>query len=364
MRLGPLTDIRVVEFAGLGAAPFCGMLLADLGADVVRVDRPSAEPPGAFSLISRGRRSVVLDLKAAAGLEQALALLEKADALIEGFRPGVMERLGLGPDIVLARNPRLVYGRITGWGQHGPLAQAAGHDINYIALSGALHAIGPHEKPLTPLNLVGDFGGGSLYLGLGMLAALLYARRTGVGQIVDSSMIDGSASLMTMFYGALAGKGWLDERQNNSLDGGAPFYDTYRCADGLWICIGALEVEFFALLLSKLGIEDVSVSSQWDRKVWPHMRERLAATFLTRVRSEWTAILEGTDVCFAPVLSMWEASSHPHNVERGTFVEVDGVTQPAPAPRFSLTPGQIQRSPPSIGEHTSEVLEEWACKTR
>jgi alpha-methylacyl-CoA racemase len=362
MASGPLAGIRVVEFAGLGAAPFCGMLLSDLGADVVRIDRPDADSPGAFSLISRGRRSVALDLKSALGIDQSLALLGRADALLEGFRPGVMERLGLGPEIVLARNPRLVYGRMTGWGQSGPLAHAAGHDINYISLAGALHAIGAREKPAVPLNLVGDFGGGSLYLALGLLAALLHARSTGKGQVVDCAMVDGAASLMTLFYGARAGGQWQDERQSNSLDGGAPFYDTYECADGAWISVGALEPHFFAELLDKLEIGSAGARSQWNRGSWPELRARLAATFRTRVRAEWQNLLEGTDVCFAPVLSMAEAPAHPHNVARKTFVEVNGVTQPAPAPRFSVTPGEIQGPPPAIGAHTRQVFQEWGCK--
>jgi alpha-methylacyl-CoA racemase len=361
MASGPLVGIRIVEFAGLGAAPFCGMLLSDMGADVVRIDRPDADPPGAFSLISRGRRSVALDLKSPEGIGRSLALLDRADALIEGFRPGVMERLGLGPEIALARNPRLVYGRLTGWGQAGPLAQSAGHDINYVALSGALHAIGPREKPTVPLNLAGDFGGGSLYLAMGLLAALLHARTCGKGQIVDCAMVDGAASLMTLFYGALAGGQWKDERHSNSLDGGAPFYDTYKCADGLWISVGALEPHFFTQLLDKLEIDDPGMRSQWDSRGWPELRARLAATFRSRPRAEWQALLEATDVCFAPVVSMVEAPLHPHNAARKTFVEVEGVTQPAPAPRFSVTPGEIQGPAPAIGAHTRQVFEEWGC---
>jgi alpha-methylacyl-CoA racemase len=361
MASGPLVGIRIVEFAGLGAAPFCGMLLSDMGADVVRIDRPDADPPGAFSLISRGRRSVALDLKSPEGIGRSLALLDRADALIEGFRPGVMERLGLGPEIALARNPRLVYGRLTGWGQAGPLAQSAGHDINYVALSGALHAIGPREKPTVPLNLAGDFGGGSLYLAMGLLAALLHARTCGKGQIVDCAMVDGAASLMTLFYGALAGGQWKDERHSNSLDGGAPFYDTYECADGLWISVGALEPHFFTQLLDKLEIDDPGMRSQWDSRGWPELRARLAATFRSRPRAEWQALLEATDVCFAPVVSMVEAPLHPHNAARKTFVEVEGVTQPAPAPRFSVTPGEIQGPAPAIGAHTRQVFEEWGC---
>jgi alpha-methylacyl-CoA racemase len=361
MASGPLVGVRIVEFAGLGPAPFCAMLLADMGADVVRIDRPDAPPPGAFSLISRGRRSVALDLKSPVGIHRALALLERADALIEGFRPGVMERLGLGPDCVLARNERLVYGRMTGWGQAGPLAQAAGHDINYISLAGALHAIGPKCKPAIPLNLVGDFGGGSLYLAMGLLAALLHARSTGKGQVVDCAMVDGTASLLTMYYGALAQDEWRDRRECNSLDGGAPFYDSYECGDGNWITIGALEPAFFAELLRRVGIAGEELS-QWDRKNWPGLRARLAAVFRSKTCAEWQALLEGSDVCFAPVLSMTDAPQHPHNVARGTFVRMNGVTQPAPAPRFSATPGEIQGPPPNVGAHTEEVFEEWGCK--
>lgn len=337
------------------------MLLADMGADVVRIDRPDAPPPGAFSLISRGRRSVALDLKSPVGISRALALLERADALIEGFRPGVMERLGLGPEPVLARNQHIVYGRMTGWGQTGPLAQAAGHDINYISLAGALHAIGPMSKPAVPLNLVGDFGGGSLYLAMGLLAALLHARSTGKGQVVDCAMVDGTASLLTMYYGALAQNEWRDHRESNSLDGGAPFYDTYECGDGNWIAIGALEPAFFADLLRRVGIPAAQIS-QWDEKHWPNLRARLTAAFLSRTRAEWQAQLEGSDVCFAPVLSMTDAPEHPHNVARGTFVTLNGVTQPAPAPRFSATPGEIQGPAPNVGAHTDEVFEEWGCK--
>jgi alpha-methylacyl-CoA racemase len=361
MASGPLVGVRIVEFAGLGPAPFCGMLLSDMGADVIRIDRPDAGSPDALSLISRGRRSVALDLKRTADVEKSLALLERADALIEGFRPGVMERLGLGPETVLARNPQLVYGRMTGWGQSGPLAQAAGHDINYIAVAGALHAIGPREKPTVPLNLVGDFGGGALYLAMGLLAALLHARSTGKGQVVDCAMLDGVASLMTLFRGAFAAGEWRDERQDNFLDGGAPFYDTYQCSDGLWISLGSLEPQFFRQLLLELGIDATFAHSQWNRPDWPALRQQLTAVLRTRSRAQWQLLLEGTDVCFAPVLSLGEAPDHPQNVARGTFVNLDGVTQPAPAPRFSLTPSAIQGPPPEIGAHTAMVLEEWGC---
>lgn len=356
---GPLVGVKIVEFAGLGAAPFAGMLLADLGADVIRIDRNGAPAPNAFELIARGRRSIALDLKKPADVETALALLEKADACIEAFRPGVMERLGLGPEVALARNPRLVYGRMTGWGQSGPLAQAAGHDLNYIALSGALHAIGPSTKPTVPLNLVGDFGGGALYLAFGLVAGILNVRHGGKGQVVDCAMVDGTASLMTMFYGALAAGEWRDSRESNSLDGGAHCYDTYQCADGRWIALGPLEPQFHALLLRKLGIDDPQFREQYDPARWPVLKQKIAEVIARRSRDEWCVELEGTDVCFAPVLAMSEAPSHPHNVARKTFIDVAGCVQPAPAPRFSTTPGAIQRPPPHPGAHTQEILRDW-----
>jgi alpha-methylacyl-CoA racemase len=360
---GPLVGIRVVEFAGLGPGPFCGMLLADLGADVVRIDRPGSPSPNAFETITRGRRSLILDLKEENGIRTALALLDKADALIEGYRPGVMERLGLGPDIVLGRKPSIVYGRMTGWGQTGPLATAAGHDINYIALSGALHAIGPKAKPVVPLNLIGDFGAGSLFLAMGLLAGILHVKNGGQGQVVDCAIVDGAASLMTMFYGAFAHGEWRDSREANSLDGGAPCYDTYECADQRWISLGPLEPHFYALLLQKLGLSEVSACGQYDPARWPLLRTRIEDVIRKRTRDEWCALLEGTDVCFAPVLSLAEAPNHAHMRARQTFVEAHGVLQPAPAPRFSLTPGAIQTAPPEPGAHTEEVLREWgvAC---
>jgi len=359
-RNGPLTDLRVIEFAGLGAAPFCSMLLAELGADVVRIDRPDAAPAGAYSLISRSRRSVVLDLKTADGVDTALRLITKADALTESFRPGVMERLALGPEAAFARNPRLVYGRLSGWGQTGPLAHAAGHDINYTALSGALHAIGTAAQPGIPLNLVADLGGGALYLALGVLAGVLHARSSGEGQVVDCAMSDGAASLMTMYYGAVAAGDWIDQRASNRLDGGAYFYSTYECADGQWIALGPLEPQFYVRLLELLGVQDQDGWDQRDdRQSWTTCRMRLAILIRQRPRSEWVKLLEGTDACFAPVLSLKEAPLHPHHRARATFVSAFGVTQPAPAPRFSKTPGAIQSPPPQPGQHTQEVLEDW-----
>jgi alpha-methylacyl-CoA racemase len=359
MRQGPLTDLKIVEFAGIGPGPFCGMLLSDLGADVVRIDRQGGRGGARTDITSRGRRSVALDLKDPAAVETALRLMDKADAVFEGFRPGVMERLGLGPDVALKRNPKLVYGRMTGWGQFGPYAQAAGHDINYIAVSGALHAIGTEGKPVPPLNLVGDFGGGALYLAFGLLAGVVSARASGKGQVIDCAMTDGAASLMAMFYGFKASGIWTDERRANMLDGGAPFYDTYQCADGRWISIGSIEPQFYALLLQKAGAADPAFQAQMNRAEWPSLKAKLAAILKTKTRDEWCEIMDATDVCFAPVLDLAEAPRHPHNVARSTFIEVDGVTQPAPAPRFSATPGVVQGPPPAIGAHTAEVLAEW-----
>ena len=340
MRQGPLSGLKIIEFAGIGPGPFCGMLLSDLGADVVRIDRKGASRGGAPSdITSRGRRSVALDLKNPAAVETCLKLMERADGIIEGFRPGVMERLGLGPDAALKRNPKLVYGRMTGWGQTGPWANAAGHDQNYIALTGALHAIGTDDKPVPPLNLVGDFGGGALYLAFGLLAGIIHARETGKGQVVDCAMTDGAASLMAMFYGFKAAGMWQETRRSNLLDGGAHFYDTYKCADGRWVSIGSIEPQFYALLLEKTGIKDPEFQRQMDRSAWPALREKLAAVIATKSRDEWEEIMGGTDVCFAPILDLDEAPRHPHNAARQTFVEVAGVTQPAPAPRFSATPG-------------------------
>ncbi|MEP7100103.1 MAG: CaiB/BaiF CoA-transferase family protein, partial [Burkholderiales bacterium] len=357
-RSGPLTGIRIVEFAAIGPAPFAGQLLADLGADIIRIDRAerSGEKPG---LLARGRRSVALDLKNPAAIETCLALIERADALIEGFRPGVMERLGIGPGIALARNPKLVYARMTGWGQTGPLAMAAGHDLNYISLSGAAHAIGTADAPVPPLNLVGDFGGGSLFLGMGLLAGVINARASGVGQVVDVSMVEGSASLMSMFYELRAGGRW-GERGSNLLDGAAPFYNPFRCADGKWISLGSIEPQFYALMLDKLGLrETLSTATQNDRSLWPETRRTIAATIASRTRDAWCALMEGSDVCFAPILDLAEAPKHAHNVARESFVEVDGHMLPGPAPRFSVTPGQTTRAPEAIGADTVSALADW-----
>ena len=365
--MGPLTGTRVVEVAGIGPGPFCAMVLADLGADVIRVDRPSRHGPGdpdtpPADLLNRGRRSVAVDLKDPAGIEVVLELVASADALIEGFRPGVMERLGLGPDVCRERNPRLVYGRMTGWGQDGPYASMAGHDINYIALSGVLAHLGrAGEAPTPPINLVGDFGGGGMLLALGICAALVEAGRSGEGQVVDAAMTDGSALLMTMMHSFRAMGIWDDERGTNMLDTGAHFYDTYECADGRYVSIGSIEPQFYAELLRLTGLEGEDLPWQQDRTHWPELKARLAEVFRGRTRDEWCEVMEGTDVCFAPVLTMEEAAQHPHNVARGTFTEVAGISQPAPAPRFSRTPGEILRPPPHAGQHSDEVLAEIGC---
>ncbi|GMU79999.1 MAG: CoA transferase [Acidimicrobiia bacterium] len=361
---GPLDGVRVVEIVGLGPGPFCAMLLADLGAEVVRIDRPAAVRPDlavmpATDVLARGRRSVAVDLKRPEGAELLLHLLEQADVLVEGFRPGVMERLGLGPDICLARNPRLVYGRMTGFGQDGPLAQAAGHDINYIALAGVLAHIGrAGEKPVPPLNLVGDFGGGGMLLAFGVCAALVERGRSGRGQVVDAAMVDGAATLMAVFHGMRADGSW-GERGTNWIDTGAHFYDTYETSDGRYVAIGAVEPQFYAELLRRIGLDGEDLPRQLDPAGWPEMKRRLTEVFAGRTLDEWCALLEGTDVCFAPVLAMDEAYRHPHNVARRTFVEVDGVLQPAPSPRFARTPGAIQGPPARPGQHTQVVLADW-----
>lgn len=361
---GPLNGVRIVEFAGIGPGPFCGMLLSDLGADVIRVDRAGGGAGRAADVTARGRRSIALNLKEPGDVETALKLIEKADGLIEGYRPGVMERLGLGPDTVLARAPKLVYGRMTGWGQHGTLAHAAGHDLNYVALTGALHAMGRKgEPPAPPLNLVGDFGGGALYLAFGLCAGIINARQTGKGQVIDCAMTDGAASLASMFYGFRASGFWTDERQDNMLDGGAHFYDTYACSDDKWVSIGSIEPQFYALLREKAGLVDEAFDAQMSRADWPALKDKLAGIIRTKTRDEWCALMEGTDVCFAPVLSWAEAPEHPHNRARDTFIERDGIVQPAPAPRFSETPGGVQRSPAAAGEHTDEILADWGVAT-
>ncbi len=362
---GPLSGIKVVEIAGIGPGPFCAMMLADLGADVVRVDRANAvksELPerASLDLLNRGRRSVGVDLKHPEGIETVLRLVERADVLLEGFRPGVMERLGLGPDVCLARNPRLVYGRMTGFGQEGPLAQAAGHDINYIALAGCLAHIGrAGDKPLPPLNLVGDFGGGGMLLALGVAAALVERAKSGKGQVVDAAMVDGAAVLMAFIHGFYAAGGWSEVRGTNLLDTGAHFYDTYETKDGKWVSIGSIEPQFYAELLQLCGLEQEKLPGQLDRSQWPAMKQRLTALFKTKTREEWCQVMEGSDVCFAPVLTIPEAYQHPHNVARKTFVEVAGVSQPAPAPRFSRTASEIKRPPPHAGQHTREALLDW-----
>ena len=360
MAQGPLSGLKVVEFAGIGPGPFCGMLLSDLGADVVRIDRKGGGRGSKFDVTARGRRSVALDLKTPEAVEACLKLMASADAVFEGFRPGVMERLGLGPEVALKRNPKLVYGRMTGWGQFGPYANAAGHDMNYIAITGALHAIGTKDKPIPPLNLVGDFGGGALYLAFGLMAGVISARQTGKGQVIDCAMSDGAASLMAMFYGMKGSGGWRgDDRRANMLDGGAHFYDTYQCSDGRWISIGSIEPQFYALLLEKTGLNDPAFKAQMDRGEWKSLHDQLAAVIRTKTCDEWCALMDATDVCFAPVLTLDEAPSHPHNVARQTFVEVEGVPQPAPAPRFSGTPGAIQSPPPAIGAHNETALKDW-----
>jgi alpha-methylacyl-CoA racemase len=355
---GPLAGFRIVEFAGIGPGPFACMMLADMGAEVITLDRPGANK-NHKSAAGRGRKVVEIDLKNETSLAEALALLEHADALIEGFRPGVMERLGLGPDAVLARNPRLVYGRMTGWGQDGPLAQAAGHDINYISVTGALAAIGPTERPVLPLNLVGDFGGGALYLVTGVLAALLEAGKSGKGQVVDAAMCDGAASLMSMFFDLAAAGRWTEARESNFLDGGAHFYGVYQCACGHSISIGSIEPQFYALLRQLAGLSDHAFDAHMEREAWPLLKQKLAGIFKTKTRDEWCRIMEGTDVCFAPVLTMAEAPLHPHMAARKTFVKRHGVTQPAPAPRFSRTPSTIRE--PAKAE-IADLVHEWQEK--
>jgi alpha-methylacyl-CoA racemase len=355
---GPLAGFRIVEFAGIGPGPFACMMLADMGAEVVTLDRLGAKK-NMKSVAGRGRTVIELDLKDKAAVAQVLELLSSADALIEGFRPGVMERLGLGPDVVLGRNPKLVYGRMTGWGQEGPLAQAAGHDINYISLTGALAAIGTEDKPVPPLNLVGDFGGGALYLVVGVLAALLEASRSGRGQVVDAAMCDGAASLMSMFFDMSAIGRWVEGREKNFLDGGAHFYGIYECACGNFISIGSIEPQFYALLRQHAGLSDAAFDAQMDRKAWPELKAKLVEVFKTRTREEWCKIMEGTDICFAPILTMAEAPKHPHMAARKVFVERHGVTQPAPAPRFSRTPSAI-REPASA--ELGEMVREWTTK--
>ncbi len=360
--MGPLKGIKVIEFAGIGPGPFCGMLLSDMGADVIRIDRKGGRGGSKYDITARGRRSLAFDLKKPEAVEAVLSLIEKADMVQEGFRPGVMERLGLGPDVCLERNPKLVFGRMTGWGQTGPLSQAAGHDINYISLTGALHAIGHKEgKPVPPLNLVGDFGGGALYLAMGMLAALVEAQRSGIGQVVDAAMTDGSASLMAMFYGFMASGMWEDKKGSNLLDSGTHFYDTYETKDGKWISLGSIEPQFYALLREKAGFDDPAFDAQMDKTAWPDLKAKVASTIKTKTRDAWDEIMEGTDICYGPVLSLKEAPEHPHNKARETFVNIDGVAQPNVAPRFSRTESAIQGPAPEVGAHTEAVLVEWGA---
>ena len=360
--MGPLNGYRILEIAGIGPGPFCAMVLSDLGAEVVRIDRRAYAGRGSkFDVLNRGRRSLAMDLKRPEAIEAVLDMVEKADGLIEGFRPGVMERLGLGPDVCLERNPKLVFGRMTGWGQNGTIAHAAGHDINYIALSGVLHSIGNNGgKPVPPLNLVGDFGGGGMLLALGVVAGLLEAQKSGKGQVVDAAMTDGSALLLAAVVGMHSAGVWKDDRGSNMLDSGSHFYDTYECSDGEYVSIGSIEPQFYALLLEKTGLD----GAEWEghlqnRDRWPELKAKLAEVFRTKTRDEWCEIMEGSDICFAPVLRIGEAIEHPHNKSRETFVEVDGVAQPAPAPRFSRTEVAVQGPPPKAGEHSEAVLADW-----
>ncbi len=361
--MGPLGGYRIIEMAGIGPAPFAAMLLADMGAEVIRVDRREAADLGVpgreprFDVLGRGRRSIAVDVKAPAGREVVERLAAKADALIEGFRPGVMERLGLDPDVLLALNPRLVLGRMTGFGQDGPLAQAAGHDIDYIALAGVLHSIGRRgEAPVPPLNLVGDFGGGGMFLAFGVVCALLEAQRSGKGQVVDAAMVDGSATLMALMFGLLSQGTWKDERGVNILDGAAPWYDTYATKDGKWLAVGAIEKRFYEAFVERLGLDPGNLPKQHDRAGWPDLRRRFAEAIAARTRDDWERIFAGSDACVAPVLALGEVASHPHNAARGTFVARDGVLQPAPAPRFSRTVPQMGAAPRPPGADTAAVL--------
>lgn len=363
--MGPLKGVKVLEIASIGPGPFAAMMLSDMGAEVLRIDRiiQASEidlDKADKDLLNRGRKSVSVDLKNPAGVEVALRLAERSDALIEGFRPGVMERLGLGPEVCLKRNPRLVYGRVTGWGQEGPLALTAGHDINYIALAGVLDAIGRVDQPpVPPLNLLGDFGGGGMLLAFGVVCALIERVTSGRGQVVDAAMVDGAAILTTMFHGLRAMGNWNQERGTNLLDTGAPFYETYECRGGKYISVGSIEPQFYDLLIKLTGLEGEKLPDQMDRAAWPALKERMAQVFKSKTREEWREVMEGTDVCFAPVLSMGEAPEHPHLEHRGTFIKVADITQPAPAPRFSRTAPQVSHPPPRPGQHTEGTLSEW-----
>ena len=368
--MGPLAGKRIIEMGGIGPAPVCGMMFADMGAEVILVERKAdaARLPGMLenanaTIMNRGKKSIALDLKTDGAVELVLQLLRDADGLIEAFRPGVMERLGLGPDICLDTNPALVYGRMTGWGQDGPLSQAAGHDINYVALSGALWYGGRADSPPTvPPTLVGDIAGGSMLLTVGMLAGMLNAQATGKGQVVDAAICDGSAAATTLLYALFQNGQWTPRRQDNLLDGASHWYDTYETADGKYVSIGAIEPQFYARLLESLGLaKDPDFERQYDRQSWPALKQRFTEIFKSKTRAEWCELMEGTDICFAPVLDFDEAPRHPHNVVRGTFTSVEGVTQPAPAPRFSATPSAIAAGPPSVGQHTDVVLAELGC---
>ena len=363
MANGPLSGVKVLEVAGIGPGPFCGMMLADMGAELIRIDRADrvrggdpSKPPA--DVLARGRRSIGIDLKQAEGVDVVLRMVEQADVIIEGFRPGVMERLGLGPDVCLARNPKLVYGRMTGWGQEGPMAQAAGHDINYIALAGALEPIGRKgEKPTPPLNLVGDFGGGGMLLAFGIAAALVERASSGKGQVVDAAMVDGAATLMGMFHSMAAMGVWSEERGTKPLDTGAQFYDTFETSDGKYISLGSIEPQCYAELIEKLELTNEELPAQMDKSGWPVLKERFEGIFKTKTRDEWCELMEGSDVCFAPVLAMSEAADHPHIKHRKTFVEANGMVQPAPSPRFSRSVPELDLPPAHAGQHTDDVLE-------
>ncbi len=361
---GPLAGVKVIELAGIGPAPLCCSLLADMGADVLRIDRNAPSGLGSprttrTDLLRRGRASVAIDMKHPNGIATVLKLVDQADAVIDPFRPGVTERLGLGPDECLARNPKLVYGRMTGWGQDGTLNQAAGHDLNYLALTGVLHAIGPKELPTPPLNVVADMGGGAMFLAVGILAGVIEARQSGKGQVVDAAMTEGSAYLGTGAFGSLAAGDWVHERNSNILDGGAHFYRCYKTSDGKFVSIASIEAKFYAILLDKLGLDPADLPAQMDRPTWPEMARKLEALFAEKTRDEWCEIMEGTDICFAPVLTFDEAFEHPHAKSRGSFVEVDGVKQPVPAPRFSRTPSSVKSAPPEYGADTAAGLASW-----
>ena len=357
---GPLKGVKIIEFAGIGPGPFCTMLLSDMGAEVVRIARKGSNGTDKHDVMARGRRCIALDLKSKEGVETALRLISEADGLVEGFRPGVMERLGLGPDVCMARNPKLVFGRMTGWGQYGPMANAAGHDINYISLTGALWGIGRKgEKPVPPLNLVGDFGGGAMFLAFGMACALFESAGSGKGQVVDAAMTDGASLLMAIIYGLKHLGSWQNERGVNLLDTGAHFYDSYETKDGKYVSLGSIEPQFYAILLEKADIQDPDFQNQLDREQWPQLKEKLEGIMKTKTRDEWCEIMEGTDICFAPILDLEEAPKHPHNVARETFVEIDGMIQPNVAPRFSRTKPQVQGPAPGAGLHNEDVLKDW-----